>query len=203
MLKKYLSAGLLFWIPLATTLWILNWMVRMTDGLVSLLPAAYQPEAIFGKPIPGFGLILTLLLVLFTGFLVANFIGKKLYKLWESFLGRIPVVRSIYSSVKQVCDTLLSEQAKSFKQVVLVQFPQEGNWTLGLLAGDAGPSIDGYIKGVNEVVFVPTGPNPTSGYVIVVDKKNLIYTDISVDQAFKYHVSLGVIRPDSHPNLKK
>lgn len=196
MLKKYLVAGLLIWLPLAITLWVLEFLVSTMDRTLLLLPLEWQPDRWIGVHIPGFGLLLSLAIVLATGFLAANIIGQRLIVWWEGLLARIPFVRSIYSSVRQVSHTLFSHQGQSFRKVVLVEFPQRGQWTLGLVVGVPGDRLAGAIDGEPLMtVFVPTAPNPTSGYVIMVRPSEVREVDVSVDDAIKFHVSLGVVTP--------
>lgn len=196
MLKRYLIAGLLIWIPLAVTLWVLEFLISTMDRTLLLLPPAWRPEALFGFQIPGLGVIFSVLIVLATGALAANIIGQRMVRWWEGLLNRIPIVRSIYSGVKQVSDTLFSQKGNSFRKVVLIEFPQRGQWTLGFVVGDPGSLVTGELgKQRLATVYVPTAPNPTSGYVLVVDPQELRELDISVDDAFKFHVSLGVVAP--------
>jgi uncharacterized membrane protein len=195
MLKKYLITGLLIWLPLAITLWVIDFILTTLDTTLLLLPAAWHPDALLGFHIPGFGLILSVVIVLLTGVFAANFIGERLVRWWEGFLSRIPIVRSIYSSVKQVSDTMLSPKGNAFRQAVLVEFPQRGQWAIGLVIGDPGEPIERAIGEKSITVFVPTAPNPTSGYTIIVPLRELRELDISVDDALKFVISLGVVTP--------
>jgi uncharacterized membrane protein len=195
MLKKYLITGLLIWLPLAITLWVLDIILATLDRTLLLLPASWHPDALLGFHIPGFGLILSVLIVLVTGVLAANIIGERLVRWWEGLLSRIPIVRSIYSSVKQVSDTMLSPKGNAFRQAVLVEFPQRGQWAIGLVIGDPGDAIERAIGEKSITVFVPTAPNPTSGYTIIVPLHELRELDISVDDALKFVISLGVVTP--------
>lgn len=193
MFKKYFSAGLLFWIPLAITVWILNMIVDFGDHLLNLLPPSWR----LGINFPGFGLILGFCLILATGLVVANILGQKLVHLWESLLDKIPVVRPIYSGVKQIANTLLSQQERSFEKAVLIQFPQSGQWTVGLIVKKVDSNLASLMTDEPMLtVFVPTAPNPTSGYVVMVRASDVKETNISVDDAFKFHVSLGVVPPN-------
>jgi uncharacterized membrane protein len=195
MFRKYLITGLLIWVPLGITLWVLNALLGTLDQTLLLLPQAWHPDKLLGFHIPGFGLVLTLLIVLLTGVLAANFIGARLVRWWEGILSRIPIVRSIYSSVKQVSDTMLSPKGNAFRKAALVEFPQRGQWAIGLVVGSPGAAIE-EVLGANVVtVFVPTAPNPTSGYTIVVPPSELKECDMSVDEALKFIVSLGVVTP--------
>lgn len=195
-LKKYLIPGLLIWVPLAVTLWVLDLIVTTMDRSLLLLPSRWQPHNLFGFDIPGLGVLLTVLIVLVTGVLVHNFIGRQFVLWWESLLQQIPIVRSIYSSVKQVSDTMLSPKGNAFRQAVLVEFPQRGHWAVGLVVGAPGPALTRHIGAADMLtVFVPTAPNPTSGYTILVPPSDVKELDISVDDALKFVISLGVVTP--------
>jgi uncharacterized membrane protein len=196
MLKKYFVTGLLIWLPLAVTLWIIDFVISTMDRTVLLLPERWRPEMLFGVALPGFGLVMSVLVILATGVLAANLLGQRLVRWWERLLGRIPIVNSIYSSVKQVSDTMLAQKGNAFRKVVLVEFPQRGQWTLAFVVGSPGDRVGPLIGGDKVTVYVPTAPNPTSGYVIVVDPAELRDIDVTVDEAFKFHVSLGVVTPN-------
>jgi uncharacterized membrane protein len=195
MFKRYLIAGLLVWIPLAITFWLLQLVVSTMDQTLLLLPPSWRPDALLTFHIPGFGLLLSLLVVLATGMLAANFIGERLVRWWHGLLNRIPIVRSIYSSVKQISDTLLATRGQSFRKVVMIEFPQRGQWTLGFVVGSPGATIAAATTADAITVYVPTAPNPTSGYVLVVRPEDVREVDISVDDALKFHISLGVVPP--------
>ncbi len=197
-MKKYLMTGLLVWVPLAITIWVLSSIVGGMDGLLTILPEAWRPDALIGFHIPGFGVILALLIVIGTGFLTANFLGKKLLVWWDQLLNRIPVVRSIYSSVKQVSDTLLSDSGNAFKTALLIQFPREGVWTVAFQTGTPATEISNQLDGEHISVYVPTTPNPTGGYFLVVPKSATKPLNMSVDEALKYVVSMGVVVPKPH-----
>jgi uncharacterized membrane protein len=199
MLKKYLITGLLIWIPLAITLWVLDLVLTTLDRTLLLLPEGWRPDALLGVHIPGFGLLLSVAVILITGVLAANIIGERLVRWWEGLLNRIPIVRSIYSSVKQVSDTMLSQQGNSFRKAVLVEFPQRGHWSIGLVVGSPGPQVTRHLGEDVLTVFVPTAPNPTSGYTIIVPTKDARELDISVDEALKFIISLGVVKPGGRP----
>lgn len=195
MLKKYLITGLLIWLPLAITLWILDIILTTLDRTLLLLPETWRPDALLGFHIPGFGLVLSVIIVLGTGVLAANIIGERLVRWWEGLLSRIPIVRSIYSSVKQVSDTMLSPKGNAFRKAVLVEFPQRGHWSIGLVVGDPGDLIERAMGEPVMTVFVPTAPNPTSGYTIIVPPREVKELDITVDDALKFVISLGVVAP--------
>ena len=195
MFKKYLIAGLLVWIPLAITFWLLDVIVSTMDQTLLLLPTSWRPDALLPFHIPGIGLLMSLLVVLATGVLAANIIGERLVRWWHGLLNRIPIVRSIYSSVKQISDTLLATRGQSFRKVVMIEFPQRGQWTLGFVVGSPGAMIAAATAADVITVYVPTAPNPTSGYVLVVRPEEVREVDISVDDALKFHISLGVVSP--------
>jgi uncharacterized membrane protein len=195
MLKKYFITGLLIWLPLAVTLWIIDFVVTAMDRTLLLLPGSWRPESVLGMHLPGFGLVVSVLVILATGLLAANFLGQRLVRWWEGLVARIPIVNSIYSSVKQVSDTMLAQKGNAFRKVVLVEFPQRGQWTMAFVVGTPGERLTPHVGGEKVTVYVPTAPNPTSGYVIVVDPVELRDVDVSVDEAFKFHVSLGVVTP--------
>jgi uncharacterized membrane protein len=205
-LRKWFFAGLLVLVPLAITIWLLEWAISSLDKTLFLLPKAWQPDSWLSVHIPGFGVILTLLVLLFVGAFVSNFLGKRLIGWWDALLGRIPVVRSIYSSVKQVSDTLFSENGNAFRQAVLVQWPREGAWTIGFVTGvPSGDVLNTLQKGQTDEflsVYVPTTPNPTSGYMMMFKKSDITELAMSVDEALKYVVSMGVVAPTSVPTGK-
>jgi uncharacterized membrane protein len=199
MLKKYFVAGLLIWLPLAATLWVLDFIVSTMDRTLLLLPASWRPDALLGMHIPGLGLVLSVLVLLATGMLAANIIGERLLRWWEVLVNRIPVVRSIYSSVKQVSDTMLSPKGNAFRKVVMVEFPQPEQWTLAFIVGEPAGAAAERLGAGWVTVYVPTAPNPTSGYVLMMPAARVRDVDISVDDALKFHVSLGVVAPGVRP----
>lgn len=198
-MKKYLVTGLLIWVPLAITLLILDTIIGWMDQTLLLLPPAWRPEALFGFRIPGLGAVLAVVVVFTTGVLARNFVGRRLLHWWEGLLGRIPIVRSIYSSVKQVSDTMLSPKGNAFRKVVLVEFPQAEQWTLAFIVGEPSASMAAHMKPDFVTVYVPTAPNPTSGYVLLMSSERVREVDVSVDDALKFHVSLGVVTPGGAP----
>jgi uncharacterized membrane protein len=203
MFKRYLIAGLLVWIPLAITFWLLDLIVSTMDQTLLLLPSSWRPDALLPFHIPGIGLVLSLLIVLATGVLAANIIGERLLRWWHGLLNRIPIVRSIYSSVKQISDTLLATRGQSFRKVVMIEFPQRGQWTLGFVVGSPGATIAAATTADAITVYVPTAPNPTSGYVLVVRPEDVREVDISVDDALKFHISLGVVPPRANGRAQR
>jgi uncharacterized membrane protein len=194
-MKKYFITGLLIWIPLAITIWVLKLVVDVLDQSLLLLPAALHTENWLGMHIPGLGAILTILIVFITGVFATNFFGAQLVELWHEILHRIPVVNSIYSSVKQISDTLFSSSGQAFRKALLVQWPQEGMWTIAFLTGTPGGEVLRHVPPDCVAVYVPTTPNPTGGYFVIIPRKNVIELDMSVDQALKYVISMGVAPP--------
>ena len=194
-MKKYLITGLLIWIPLVITLWVLKLVVDVLDQSLLLLPAAFQTENWLGLHVPGLGAILTVVIVLVTGVVGTNFFGAQLVVIWHDILHRIPVVNSIYSSVKQISDTLFSSSGQAFRKALLVQWPQQGNWTIAFLTGAPGGEVLRHVPPDCLAVYVPTTPNPTGGYFVIVPRKDVIELEMSVDQALKYVISMGVVPP--------
>lgn len=192
MFKRYFITGLLVWIPLVCTVWVL---LLLVDTLESVVPSFLTSQSLFGVQIPGFRLALVLLAILGTGFLAANFLGQVLIDRWEGLLGRIPLVRSIYNSVKQVSDTVLSPNGQAFREAVLVQYPRQGAWTIAFLTGAPGGEVARLLGGDHISVYVPTTPNPTSGFFLMVPRSDVHKLDMSVDAALKYIVSMGVVAP--------
>ena len=195
-LRKYLIAGLLVWLPLAATYFVIRLVLELLDRTILLLPPEYRPESLFGFNIPGLGLILALAVLFLTGVLAANFLGKRLVSISENLLNRIPLVRTIYNSVKQITSTVLMTDNKSYSKVVLVEFPRKGAWSMGFLTSDV--SVFGTTREEDRlaVVFVATTPNPTTGFLIAVKRTEIIELEMSIEEAVKYVMSMGVILPD-------
>jgi len=194
-LRSYFIAGLLIWAPLAITVWVLNLIIGTMDMSLSLLPVEWHPRSLLGRQVPGLGVILTLLVILVTGLLARNFIGARLLRAWEGLLHRIPVVRSIYSSVKQVSDTLLTGSGQAFRKVLLVQYPRQGVWTIAFQTGTPAGEIGSRVMVDMVSVYVPTTPNPTSGFFLMMPRDQVIELSMGVDEALKYVVSMGVLAP--------
>ena len=199
-MKKYFITGLLIWIPLAITFMVLAWIIGTLDQILLWLPNGAQPRAWLGFDIPGVGMLMSLLVVFTTGLVAANVLGQKLVQLWEALLARIPVVKSIYYGVKQVSDTLFSSSGQAFSKALLVQYPRPGAWTIAFLTGQPGGDAARHLRGEYVSVYVPTTPNPTSGFFLMMPKKDVIELDMSVDEALKYIISMGVVAPPArHP----
>ncbi len=211
MFRRYFITGLLIWVPIGITLWVLDLVVTTMDLSLSLLPQTWQPVAVLGRHVPGIGALLTLLVIFATGVLATNFLGQRLVTLWEGMLSRIPIVRTIYSSVKQVSDTLLSPQGNAFRKALLVEYPRKGSWTIGVLTGTPAEEVRRRVAQVQPAgdddgagaemvsIYVPTTPNPTSGFFLMMRREDTIELDMSVDEALKYIVSMGVVTPDGRP----
>jgi uncharacterized membrane protein len=198
-LRRYFVAGLLVWIPLVITLWVLKLLVDLMDQSLLLLPAAWHTDALFGFHVPGLGIILTTVIVLATGALAANFAGRKLIDLGHAILGRIPIVRSIYGGVKQISDTLFSPGGQAFRRAVLVRYPHAGAWTVALVTGTPEREVASILGADQISVFVPTTPNITAGFFLVVPRSETKELDMSVDDALKYIISMGVAEPARLP----
>jgi len=198
-MKRYLIAGLLVWVPLGITIWVLHFLVTSLDSILLLFPEWARPEALFGFYIPGMGVVIALVILLGTGMIAANFLGLRLMRAVESVLTRIPFVKSIYSSVKQVSDTLLSPQGNAFRKALLVEFPHAGSWTIAFQTGNPAPAVAVRLDGEHVSVYVPTTPNPTSGYFVIVPRTRVHELDMTVDEALKYIISMGVVAPRAHP----
>ncbi|HHK6028945.1 MULTISPECIES: DUF502 domain-containing protein [Neisseria] len=200
-LKKYLITGVLVWLPIAVTIWAMTYIISAADRLISLLPESWQPQHFWGFNIPGLGIVAATIVLFVTGVFAANVLGRRILGAWDSLLGRIPVVKSIYSSVKKVSESLLSDSSRSFKTPVLVPFPQPGIWTIAFVSGHIPDKLKGSLPQDEDYisVYVPTTPNPTGGYYIMVKKNDVRELDMSVDQALKYVISLGMVMPDDLP----
>ncbi|MEO7728728.1 MAG: DUF502 domain-containing protein [Burkholderiales bacterium] len=197
-MKKYFITGLLIWVPLGITLWVLSVLVSAMDQTLLLLPEQFQTEHWLGMHVPGMGVLLTLVVVFGSGLVAANMLGQRLLRFWENILGRIPVFKSIYNSVKQVSDTLFSSGGHAFRKALLVQYPRDGSWTIAFLTGQPGGDVVNHLQGEYWSVYVPTTPNPTSGFFLMMPKSEVIVLDMSVDEALKYIISMGVVSPDSN-----
>ncbi len=194
-LRRYLIAGLLVWVPLGVTVLVVRMLINWLDGTVALLPEAYRPETLIGFAIPGLGVVISLVVVFVTGVLVANFFGRRFIGLWERMLSGIPLVRSIYSGAKQLAETMFSDTGNSFRKVVLVQFPRPGLWTIAFLTGtDVGEAQRKTGRDVVNI-YVPTTPNPTGGYFVMVPREEVIELEMSVDEGLKMLMSMGAVVP--------
>ncbi len=200
-LRKYIITGLLIWIPLGITIFVIKLLVNLMDNTIVLLPPAWRPEALFGFNIPGLGIVISAMIIFITGFFLTNLAGRRIINFWENLLDRIPLVRSIYSSVKQVTSTLLSSDNNTFNEVLLIQYPRTGVWTICFKTNDS-PKIFSDATGQDLItVFVPTTPNPTSGFILFVPKDEVKKMDMDVEDALKLVMSLGVVTPERNAKI--
>ncbi|AMO22241.1 DUF502 domain-containing protein [Ramlibacter solisilvae] len=197
-LRKWFVAGLLVIVPVAVTVAVLQWIIGTLDSTLQILPQHWHPDRLLGYHIPGFGVLLTLAILLIAGAIVSNIVGRKLVSWGDRLVTRIPVVRSIYSSVKQVSDTLFSPSGNAFRTAVLVQWPRQDVWTIGFVTGAPGGDVTNYLVGDYVSVYVPTTPNPTGGYFVMLRKSDCIELKMTVDEALKYVISMGVVSPKTN-----
>ena len=193
--RKWLLSGLLVLAPLIITIWVLEWVVSTLDTTLKILPTAWQPDEFLGLHIPGLGVIFALVVVLLIGAMASNIIGNQLVGWWHALLHRIPVVRSIYSGVKQVSDTLFSDTGNAFRKAVLVQWPRQGMWAIAFVTGKPGGELARHLEDDFVSLYVPSTPNPTGGYFVMLKKSDCIELDMNVDEALTYVISMGVIVP--------
>ena len=196
-IRRYFVTGLLIWVPLVITLWVLSILVGTLDQILTWLPPQFRTENWLGVHVPGFGVAMTVLIVFVTGVFAANIIGQRLVIFWERVLARIPVVNSIYKGVKQVSDTLFAPGGQAFRKALLVQWPREGMWTIAFLTGAPGGEVESHLSGDFLSIYVPTTPNPTGGYFVMVRRSDVVELDMTVDEALKYIISMGVVAPGS------
>ncbi|MCE2916890.1 MAG: DUF502 domain-containing protein [Rubrivivax sp.] len=202
-MKKYLVAGLLVWLPLAITIWVLGWLLGALDGVFAsllnlsqaVLPASAMQAIAFLRTVPGMGVLVLGTLMFLTGVFVTNIFGQWWVKQWDRLLGKIPIVKSIYNSVKQVSDTLFSSNGNAFREAVLVQYPRQGAWTIAFVTGKPGGEVAQHLHGDYLSLYVPTTPNPTSGFFLMMPRADVIELGMSVDEALKYVISMGVVAP--------
>lgn len=195
-MKKYFITGLLVLVPLVVTFWVMSTLIETLDQSLLLLPEEWRPQKLLGFSMAGLGALLTLAVVFLTGLIATNFFGQQIITLWEQLLSRVPVVKSIYSSVKQVSDTIFSDSGNAFRQALLIEFPRKGSWTVAFLTGEPGGDVKNHLKGNFVSVYVPTTPNPTGGYFLMMKKDDVVELDMSVDQALKYIISMGSVSPE-------
>lgn len=193
-LRSYLLAGLVVWLPILVTFVVLRFLIDLLDQTLALLPHAYQPEQLFGVHLPGLGVLLSLILLLITGMLATNFLGQRLVTWSEAILDKIPLVRSIYNATKQVIQTLFASNSQAFRKVLLVEYPRKGMWSIAFQTGAAPIEATNH-TGVEMVsVFIPTTPNPTSGFLMMVPKSDTVEMEMGTEAALKLIISLGVMQ---------
>jgi len=196
-LRTYFISGLLVLIPVLVTLLVIKFLVDILSKSLFLLPTDYQPDAVLGFHLPGVGVVITLLFILGTGFLASNYLGQKMFSIGDKLMSRIPLVRTIYTGVKQVTETLFTPGGQSFRKVLLVEYPSPGIWSIAFQTGEVVNEISSAIgDGPLVSYFIPTTPNPTSGFLMIAPKSKVIELDMSVDQALKFVISLGVVQPN-------
>lgn len=198
-MRKYFITGLLILVPLAITAWVLNLVISTMDQSLLFVPHRWQPRTLFGFDIPGLGTLLTVVIVFLTGLLTNNLVGNYVLRVWEKLLKRIPLVNSLYSSVKQVSDTLLSSSGNAFRKAVMIPYPHQNSYTIAFLTGTPGGDVKNHLVGDYVSVYVPTTPNPTSGFFLMMARKDVVELDMTVDAALKYIVSMGVVAPEDVP----
>ena len=200
-LRSYLLTGLVVWLPILITIGVLRFIIDLLDNTLALIPKAYQPEQLIGHYIPGLGVILSLIILLVTGIIATNYFGQRLVEWGESILVKIPLVRSIYKTVKQVINALLSTNSEAFRKVVLIEYPRKGLWSIAFQTGAASTSINNKTNEELVSIFIPTTPNPTSGFLMMLPRTDVIELDMSIDEALKFIISLGVMPPMSEAAL--
>jgi uncharacterized membrane protein len=211
-MKKYFIAGMLVWAPLAITIWVMTWGLSVLDGvfgsvmtaLMAILPSALKPALQSFRDLPGVGILIVLVIILATGVFAANFVGQWWIKLWDQIITHIPIVKSIYSSVKQVSGTLFSSKGNAFRKAVLIPYPRNGSWTIAFVTGTPADEVAAKLGSEHVNVFLPTTPNPTSGFFMIVPRADIIELEMSVEEALKHIVSMGSVPPlsQSVPSAK-
>jgi uncharacterized membrane protein len=199
-LRRYLVAGLLVWLPLGASYYVVSLLVGWMDSSLLLLPDAYRPHNLLGFHIPGLGVVLSLLILFLTGLVAANLFGRRLVGLWETLVSQIPLVRSVYSAVKQLVETMFSDNGNSFRKVVLVEFPRRGLWTLAFLTSEESGPIQQAVERDLVSVYIPTTPNPTGGYFVLLPKEEVRELEMSVDEGLKMLLSMGAVNPVTKSN---
>lgn len=201
MLRRYLVAGLLVWVPLGITFLVIRFLLELMDRLLLLLPVEWRPETVLGFTIPGFGLVLAIVILLITGAIGANLLGRSVLSLWESLLSRIPLVRTVYLSSKQILSSLLSTGSQSFRKVLLIEYPRKGLWTLCFQTSTVATEIQSKLDKESIMVFVPTTPNPTSGFIMAVPLEDTRELDMDIETALKLVMSLGIAADIEGPKV--
>ena len=198
-LRRYFIAGLLVWLPVGATILVFSLLLRLTNGLLLLLPPSWRPEVLLGFSIPGLGAIIALIVLVITGMLAANLLGRRLVKFYESVLERIPFVRTVYGVVKHFSEVVFSDSTTSFKKVLLIEYPRENLYSLAFQTSEDPAEVHAVTGEPIVAVFLPTTPNPTSGFMLFVPSRGVVELDMSVEEALKMIISLGVVVPDWHP----
>jgi uncharacterized membrane protein len=202
-IRSSFISGLLIWLPIWVTLLVISFLVDLLSKSLLLLPQQYQPDVLLGFHLPGVGVIITLVVILLTGVLAANFVGKSLLGLGDALMAKIPLVNSVYTGVKQVTQTLFTPGGQSFRKVLLVEYPCAGVWSIAFQTGEVSKEIEGPLNEHMVSYFIPTTPNPTSGFLMMAPKNKVIELNMSVDQALKFVISLGVVQPTMSTQSKQ
>lgn len=203
MIRRWFMAGLLFWIPVGATVLVIRFLIGLLDASLVLLPPALRPDAWLAQPLPIVGAVLSIVIIILTGALVANFLGRKLLAWGEQIVARIPLVRSLYTGIKKAAETILSDTGESFRQVLLIEYPRKGIWTIAFQTGTPLGEVQELTADEVITVFVPTTPNPTSGFIVLVPRKDVIPMKMSVEEGLRLIISLGVVTPESAKELPK
>lgn len=198
-IRRYFVAGLLVWLPIVATYLVLSFAIRVIDRTMLLIPVQYRPETLIGMELPGLGVVLTFALIILTGLVVANFFGRKLVSAWETLLSKIPLVRTVYGAVKQITASLFSDASQSFREVVLVEYPRRESWMLAFVTGDTPTKFQKQVGEDLINIYVPTTPNPTSGFYLMIPPRDVIRIDIPVEVGLKMILSAGVVNPLDDP----
>jgi uncharacterized membrane protein len=193
-LRRYLVAGILIWLPILATVWVVTFIIQIMDRTLLLLPPAYRPQALVGFALPGLGAVFAFAVVLATGLLVTNLIGRQLVVFWEELLARIPVVRSVYSGVKSFTESVFS-QSNSFRKVVMVEYPRKGIWSLGFMTADDVPEVSQRTGEPHACVYLSNSLNPTAGFLVILPRREAVELDMTVDAAMKMIITCGVVVP--------
>lgn len=200
LIRRYFIAGLLIWLPIWATLVIIKFLIDIMDGTLRLIPAQYQPDKLIGFHIPGLGLVISIAVIIITGMFVSNFIGRQFVALGEYFLAHIPFVRTIYTAVKKVLETLFTSKDQSFRKVLLVEYPRKGLWSIAFQTGTGSEELNKVLNTELISIFIPTTPNPTSGFLMMVPRSEVVELAMNVEDALKYVISLGVVQPGINKN---
>ena len=199
-LRRYMVAGVLVWLPILVTIWVVSFMLHIMDRTLLLLPTSWRPQALVGFALPGAGLVFALIVVFLTGLLVTNLIGRRLIDWGEDLLNRIPVVRTVYGGVKSFAESVLS-QSNSFRQVVMIEYPRPGAWSLGFLTSEDVPEVSERLGERHVAVYISAALNATAGYLVILPRRQVVDLDMSVDAAMKMIITCGVVVPPAHPAL--
>lgn len=198
-MRRYLLAGLVVWLPILVTFVVMRFIIDLLDRTLALLPASYQPDALFGVHLPGLGVVLSLVLLFITGIVATNFFGERLVQFGEAILAKIPLVRSVYNTSKQIISAVFATNGQAFSKVLLVEYPRKGLWSVAFLTGSSSPAMNDQMGNEMLSIFIPTTPNPTAGFLMMIPKSEAIELSMTVDEALTFIVSLGLMQPMATP----